>query len=111
MICMASIGGSVPGIPSIRIISPWFTAGVYTAVTWSFLAPTIPKLTFYVAETNYLYTVYICLRSTFQLSVMSQLYRQPCLFVIKGEHTNVFFSPKIANLQILGITFKLFYFN
>jgi hypothetical protein len=65
---MASIGGSVPGIPYIRIISPWFTAGVYTAVTWGFLAPTIPKLTFYVAETNYLYTVYICLHSTLQLS-------------------------------------------
>ncbi len=102
---MANFGGSVPGIPDIRIISPWFTAGVYTAVTWSFLAPTIPKLTFYVAETNYLYTVYICLHSTIQLSVMSQLYLATMSFFIRVEHANVFFSPKIANLQILGIMF------
>ncbi len=104
MICMASIGGSVPGIPDIRIIFPWFTAGVYTAVTWSFLAPTIPKLTFYVAETNYLYMYTFAYTQLFNC-LMSQLYRQLCLFFIKGKHANVFFSPKIANLQILGIIF------
>ncbi len=53
------MGGSVPGVPSIGVLSPWFTAGVYTAVTWGFLAPTIPKLTFYVEETNYLYGIHL----------------------------------------------------
>ncbi len=104
MICMANISGSVPGIPDIRIISPWFTAGVYTAVTWSFLAPTIPKLTFYVAETDYLYCIHLHIHSTFQLSDVPVV--PATVFCLSKVSTQMFFfSPKIANQQILGIIF------